>query len=163
MDIEAFLSSIVEISVGIVGFAGIIAAVQRRGMSGWPAPQRILMQVLCFASAMAIVFALLPSALAEAGVENNLIWKIGSCGLLIWYAGILPYRRHQARKFGVLSQIPRLLQIWVLTAAALQIYNLTTPGLSWPYMFGVFSLVVNGFTVFLLLLLGSGATDQETS
>ena len=57
---EVFFSSIVDVAVGIAGFAGIIAAVQHRGLSSWPGRQLILLQVLFFASAMAVVFALLP-------------------------------------------------------------------------------------------------------
>lgn len=163
MNADMFLSSIVDIGIGIAGFAGIIAAIQHRGLSAWPAHQRILLQILFFACAMAIVFALLPSVLAEAGIRTNFIWKIGGSGLLVWYAGAVPYRIRQSRKSGIRSPMPRPLFLWVLGAALLQIYNLTTPGLAWPYLFGVFSLVVNGFAAFLLLLLGPETNGSQQS
>lgn len=106
---------------------------------------------------MAIVFALLPAALATAGIPPPTIWKIGSGSLLAWYIGIVPYRVLQTRKLGVSSSLPRPLVMWVSASALLQIYNLTTSGLLWPYLAGIFSLVVNGFSVFLLLLLGQDA------
>lgn len=109
---------------------------------------------------MAIVFALLPAALATTGMPEPVIWKIGSGGLLAWYIGIVPYRITQSRRLGVRSALPRALKMWVLAPAVLQIYNLTTSGLLWPYLFGIFSLVVNGFSVFLLLLLGTGSESK---
>lgn len=163
MNIDIFLSSIVDIAIGIAGFAGIIAAIRNRGLSQWPVRQRILLQILFFASAMAIIFALLPSILTAVGLSPPLIWKIGSCGLLVWYVGAVPYRLNQSRKLGVSSPMPRLLVVWVALSSLLQGYNLSTPGLAWPYLFGVFSLVVNGFSVFLLLLLGSESEESESS
>lgn len=153
---DVFLGSIVDIAIGIAGFAGIIAAIQHRDLTDWSPRHRILMQILFFSSAMAIVFALLPSALASAGLPEPTIWKLGSAGLLAWYVGIVPYRIKQSRRLGVQYSLPRAFVLWVLAPAILQVYNLTTPGLLWPYLFGIFSLVVNGFSVFLLLLMGGG-------
>jgi hypothetical protein len=87
---DTFLSSVVEIAIVIAGFAGIIAAIQHRGVSNWPAQQLILRQVLFFASAMTIVFALLPAALQSAAIPEEIIWRIGSGGLLAWYLGVVP-------------------------------------------------------------------------
>jgi len=154
MSIDVFLSSIVDIAIGIAGFAGIIAAIQHRGLAEWPARQRVLLQILFFSSAMAVVFALLPSVLVSAEIPPALVWKTGSGALLAWYIGIVPYRITQNRKFGAARSLPPLLVLWAALAASLQIYNLATSGTAWPYLFGIFSLVVNGFSVFLLLLLG---------
>ena len=163
MPADTFLSSIVEIAIGIAGFAGIIAAIQHRGVSGWPPRQLILLQILFFASAMAIVFALLPVALQSAGIAQQKIWHIGSGGLLIWYLGVVPFRLYQSRKLAVRSPMPPLLMVWAVLAASLQVYNLTTPGLAWPYLVGVFSLVINGFSVFLLLLFKSDWVNEEST
>ncbi|MGR8946823.1 MAG: hypothetical protein ACU84Q_02170, partial [Gammaproteobacteria bacterium] len=67
----------------------------------------------------------------------------------------------QSRKLSVRLPIPRLLVVWAVLSASLQIYNLTTPGIAWPYLFGVFSLVINGFSVFLLLLFKSDWDDEK--
>jgi hypothetical protein len=163
MPAATFLSSVVEIAIGIAGFAGIIAAIQHRGVSHWPARQLILLQILFFASAMAIVFALLPAALQSAGVPEGKIWRIGSGGLLAWYLGVVPYRLRQSRKLSVRLPLPPLLIVWAVLASSLQIYNLTTPGLAWPYLFGVFSLVINSFSVFLLLLFKSDWGDEKST
>lgn len=160
MSIHVFLSSIVDIAIGIAGFAGIIAAIQQRGLAEWPARRRVLLQILFFSSAMAIVFALLPSVLVSADIPPALVWKTGSGALLAWYIGIVPYRIAQNRKSGAARSLPRLL-LWAALAASLQIYNLTTSGTAWPYLFGIFGLVVNGFSVFLLLLLGTDSDDRD--
>lgn len=161
MSIHVFLSSIVDIAIGIAGFAGLIAAIRHRGLAEWPARQRVLLQILFFSSAMAIVFALLPSVLDAAGIAPAVVWKTGSGALLAWYAGIVPYRVVQNRKLGAARALPPLLLLWAAVASSLQVYNLATPATAWPYLFGVFSLVVNGFSVFLLLLLGTDADDRD--
>ena len=112
---------------------------------------------------MAIVFALLPSMLATGGVQPERIWLIGSTGLLVWYVGVIPCRLRQARKLDVQQPMPRPLLAWAVAAALLQVYNLTTPGLPWPYLCGVFSLVVNGFTVFLILLLRADVAHGDAA
>ena len=163
MPTHTFLSSIVDIAIGIAGFAGIIAAIQHRAVAHWSAQQLILLQILFFASAMAVVFALLPSMLLSAGIAENNIWRIGSGGLLIWYFTAVPYRILQGRKSGVGMAVPAALLVWAAISVSLQIYNLTTHGIAWPYLFGTFSLVVNGFTVFLLLLLKLGWEEQQST
>ena len=161
MTVDLFLSSIVDIAIGIAGFAGIIAAIQHRGLQHWTPQHRILLQILFFSSAMAIVFSLLPTVLRTIGTAETHIWKIGSTGLLAWYAFIVPYRVRQSRKYSAESPLPRALLFWVAISSAVQIYNLTTAGLAWPYLFGIFSLIVNGFSVFLLLLLGSEGSESS--
>lgn len=166
MSTDAFLSSIDEIAIGIAEFAGIIAAIQNRGVSHWPARQLILLQIRFFASAMAIAFALLPAALRSAGVTERNTWRIGSSDILIWFLGALPYRIHHridhSRKLLERSPVAPLLIVLVLLVLSLQLYNLTTPGHAWPYLLGAFSLVINGFSVFLLLLFKSGEDDNNS-
>ncbi len=155
MSAESFLSSVVEVAIGIGGFAGIIAAIRQGRLADWPADQRILLQMLLVASAAAISFALLPSILAEAQLDEPTIWRIGSALLLAWQVGIAVHRTRQFRSFGVTPWFPRLLGVWVAGIIAFQVANLGL-AMSWPYLVGVFGLLVNGFSFFLLLLFGRG-------
>ena len=45
---DVFLGSIVDIAIGIAGFAGIIAAIQHRDLTAWSPRHRILLQILFF-------------------------------------------------------------------------------------------------------------------
>jgi hypothetical protein len=144
---------VVEIAVGIGGFAGIIAAIRQRNVEDWPLDQRVLLQMLLVASAVAASFALLPAVLADAGFSPPTMWRIASSLLLTWILGIAAYRVRQFRQLEVGRDFPRLLAVLVGVGAILQCLNLAL-ATSWPYLVGVFGVLVNGFSFFLLLLFG---------
>jgi hypothetical protein len=160
MDAASFLSSTVEIAIGIAGFSGIVAAIRRRSIAGWPPGQRIMLQILFFASAAAIVFSLLPPFLFEAGIDPGLGWKISGLLLTAWIVLASGFRVAQSRAETVPMPIPRGVMVFAAVAVFLQLYNLTGEGRAWPYLVGVVALLANGFSMFLLLLLGS--QDDES-
>ncbi|MDA1075902.1 MAG: hypothetical protein O3A63_14225 [Proteobacteria bacterium] len=160
MNAESYLSSVIEVAIGIAGFAGIVAAIRQRRLSTWPDEQRIMLQVLFFASAAAIFFGLFPAVLAEAGLTDAVIWTVCSCALIAWLILAIAFRAQQARAAGVRMTLPGLILVLAVGALGLQIYNITGPRVAWPYMAGVSALLVNGFTMFLLLLLRP--VDDET-
>jgi uncharacterized membrane protein YhaH (DUF805 family) len=159
MSAESFLSSAVEIAVGLAGFAGIIAAIRQRGVSSWAREQQILLRMLLTASAMAITFALLPPILVEAQVPQPAIWRIGSLAFILWQIGIAIHRVRQFRESGTQSPIPRIVYAWIAAMVLLQAFNVVL-GVSWPYLLARFALLVNSFVFFLILLLGR--TDEES-
>ncbi|MCP5181700.1 MAG: hypothetical protein H6993_08810 [Pseudomonadales bacterium] len=153
MDAGSFLSSVVEVAIGIAGFAGIVAAIRQRNVSSWPPRQLIQLQILFAASAAAVVAGILPSFLAEAGVSEALLWKVCSATLISWLIGAIWYRARQGKRYGVGQPIPGMVMAWGMAAIVLQAYNLAMPGVSWPYLFGVTGLLMNGFSAFLVLIL----------
>jgi len=148
---EAFLSSIVEVAVGLAGFAGIIAAVRQGRITRWPREPRLLLEMLLVASSLAIVFALLPSVLAEAAVPGPSIWRIGSALLLTCQVALGVLRARQFRTAGLSAQPPFWLLAWISSLLALQAINILLC-VSWPYLLGVFGILGNGFFFFLRLL-----------
>ena len=154
MSAESFLSSIVEVAVGIAGFAGIIAAIRQRNITHWPVEQRILLSMLLIASAMAVLFALLPALLVEAQVPRSTIWRIGSALLLVWQVGIFGHRTRQFRASALPAPVPRFVAAGAVFIVLLQALNLKLCT-SWPYLLGVFGMLVSGFSFFMVLLLGT--------
>jgi hypothetical protein len=150
---ESFLSSVVEVAIGMGGFAGIVAAIRQRDISRWPRQQRLLLQMLFAASAAAIAFALLPTLLAEAELSPPTLWRVGSGSLVIWFASIGAFRFNQARRNAVPFPFRGLFVAWTAFLILLQALNLVL-AVSWPYLIGVFGILVNGFIFFLRLLLG---------
>jgi len=142
----------------MAGFAAIIAAIRQRGVSDWPPRQRVLLQSLFGASAAAITFALMPGLLVEAGISETFVWRFGSAALVAMLLTISVYRRVQSKKLNVPFNVPKSMMIWVLLVALIQGLNVAHLALSWPYLLGVFSLLVNGFAIFMMLLLGP--TDE---
>lgn len=141
----------------MAGFAGIVAAIRHRDISTWAREERILLRMLLTASAMAVSFALLPAVLTEGRVPEPTVWRVGSFTLLVWQAWIAVRRIRQFRAGGVPSPVPRTLFAWITAILLLQGLNVGL-GVSWPYLLGVFGILVNAFTFFLILLLGG--TDE---
>lgn len=153
MDAASFLSAVVDIAIGVAGFAGIVAAVRQRQLAHWPIEQLLLLQILFTATAASIIFALLPSFLAETGLDQDAIWKVSSGALICWIVGALTFRLRQSRKYGVPMSIPGHIRVMGVFAIAFQIYNIQGPGQAWPFLFGIMTVLVNGFSVFLILVL----------
>jgi uncharacterized membrane protein HdeD (DUF308 family) len=66
---ESSLSSTIEIAVGVGvgvgvgGFAAIIAAIRQRNVDHWPPDQRLMLEMLLTALAVAVLFSLAASEL----------------------------------------------------------------------------------------------------
>jgi len=150
---ESFLSSVVEAAVGIAGFAGIVAAIRNREIATWPQDEKLLLRMLLIAAGMAATFALLPALLTEAGVPEATIWRLGSLALFAWQAAIAVRRVRQFRSYGNPNPLPRVFAVWVALYTAAQIPNVVLAA-AWPYMLGVFGILVNSFGFFMVLLLG---------
>jgi hypothetical protein len=153
MGAESFLSAVVDVAIGIAGFAGIVAAIRQRRLSNWPPDQLILLQILFIASAASIVAGVLPAFLMETGMNPNHVWKICSGVLICWLIGAPVFRARQSKVLGVKQQIPRHVLVWAAISIVLQFYNIAAAGTAWPYLFGVSTMLINGFSVFLLLVL----------
>lgn len=160
MSTESFLSSTIEIAVGIGGFAGIIAAIRQRGVNRWPPDQRLMLRMLLTASAVAVLFSLAPWLLAEGGLSQPVVWRLCSGSLLVWQSGITVYRRRQVGSLESSVSLPRVLYVLLSVNLALQAINL---GLAeaWPFLLGVVSILMYGFAFFLKLLFwGAGDGDE---
>ena len=160
---DSYLIVVAELAVGIIGFAGIIAAIQRRGLSQLPGLHVVWLQILLGAEAAAIVFALFPFVLAAANVPSNTIWVVGSFATLVWYVIVGSIRKRQSAKLGTGVKIPTVNFIWVAIICILQSYNIILGGEPWPYLIAVFGLVANGFMAFVLLLLSPGDLDEPST
>ena len=161
MNAASFLSAVIEIAVGVAGFAGIVAAVRQRRLDHWPKAQLLLLQVLFTTTAAAIAFALLPSFLFELGLDERLVWRTGSAALICWIVGALAFRYRQSRVYGVAMPIPRYIRALGVVSIALQTFNIVNAGVAWPFMFGIMMILMNGFSVFLLLVLRPLDDDAE--
>jgi len=145
----------------MAGFAGIVAAIRHRDISTWAHDERIMLRMLLVASGMAVSFALLPAVLTEARLPEPVIWRSGSISFIAWQIGIAVHRARQFRAAGTPSPIPRALWAWISLIIALQALNVVLAA-SWPYLLGVFGLLVNAFSFFWVLLLGSaGRQDAQ--
>lgn len=145
----------------MAGFAAIVVAIRHPDISSWAREEQIFLRILLVASGMAVAFALLPAVLREAQLEEPVIWRTASASFMVWQIGIVVHRTRQFLATGRPLPVPRLLYVWVAFIVALQALNvvLATP---WPYLLGVFGLLVNAFSSFWVLMLGR-AGDRDAA
>lgn len=143
----------------MAGFAAIVVAIRHRDISRWAREEQILLRMLLVASGMAVAFSLIPAALREARLAEPVIWRIGSVSFIVWQTAIVVHRVRQFRAAGRPSPVPRLLYPWITFVVALQALNVILAA-PWPYLLGVFGLLVNAFSFFWVLLLGK-AGDRD--
>ncbi len=162
MSAESFLSSAIEISVALAGFAGIVAAIRNRDITHWGENEQLLLRMLLTASGVAVCFALLPAVLHEAGLPESVVWRAGSIVLIFWTIAVAVRRSQQLRNVGSAPSMPLALPASTATSFLFQILNIYL-GTSWPYLLGVLGIIVNGFIFFLLLLFGDSTTKEAPS
>lgn len=155
---EDALLSIAEISIGLAGFSGLVAAfVQPTGHS-WRADQKARIVLLIVLSFGMIVGALMPYAMSGVSSAPALVWGVPMVALSMLCIGLLCYWIAVARRHGFKLQFPYV-SIPILTGATtLQVLSFLS-GLGWvfPYspavfVFGCLSVLVFGANMFLALL-----------
>jgi len=155
---EDALFSIAEISIGLAGFSGLVAAfVQHEGQS-WRLDQKTRIVLLIVLSFGVIVSALTPYALSGISTSPALIWGVPLVAFSVLCIGLLVFwtvlsRRHGFTLLFPLTSIPILLVATTLQVVAL----LSGLGLIFPYsstvlVLGFLSVLVFGANMFLALL-----------
>ncbi|MGR8947075.1 MAG: hypothetical protein ACU84Q_03450 [Gammaproteobacteria bacterium] len=162
MNAASFLTSVIEIALATAGFAGIVAAVRQRNVDHWPKEQLIQLQILFTASAASVMFGLLPSFLTEVGLSDDRMWQVSSVTLICWIVGALVFRLRQSKRYGIAMQVPMHIRLWGICSIALQAYNIAVATQAWPYLFGLMTIVMNAFSVFLILVLRRTDTPSAT-
>ena len=154
MNWENALGGAIEVSIAIAGFAGIVAAFNRRSEGAWAATDQMLLEMLLASSVAACAFAFLPFVLLDA-LDDHAAWRIGSGLQVLWLIGITVFRTRQSRRTGAeYFKSARFAAPLGLPAMLLLIGNATMWGTSWPYVVGVLFLIAVGFSAFITLLLG---------
>ena len=57
--------------------------------------------------------------------------------------------------------IPIHVRAWGTLTVGLQTYNIASTGESWPYLFGIMTILMNAFSVFLALVLSPVEDDHD--
>ncbi|MBW2292906.1 MAG: hypothetical protein JRG89_19555 [Deltaproteobacteria bacterium] len=150
------LGAAIEVSIAMVGFAGIVAAVGRRGAGDWNPLDQLRLRILLTAGGVAGAFAFFPFVLLDTGLAPELCWRIGTGVMALWFIGIRIYRQRQATRMGLtpFMPLPFFLIVHLPIIMALAI-NTIWLGDSWPYVLGVVLQLFTAFITFVRLLLDS--------
>ncbi len=158
MDSGESLHLIVEASLGLAGFAGVVTALAKRGARELHALHRLNLVNLLATSLGALFLSLGGLALLAAGVEEPLTWRVVSAsGLLVTlYFGSKSIRTVVAAAGTGRRQqsLPALLAINVplLVVCLVQVWNLVVLAAFWPVFVLLVALFAIGCFSFVRLL-----------
>ena len=158
MNPSEVLMLIVEASLGLAGFAGVVTAVGQRSVADLVELQRLNLVNLLATAFGALFMSLGALALQSAEVDDETIWRIWSG------VGIVPMVFFGARSmlttgrsigFARAARSPTLLTIntAVLLTCGLQIWNVSSAGVFWPFFVLLITLFAIGCFSFARLLL----------
>ena len=162
MEPTELLYLIVEASLALAGFAGVVNALSRRARSGMPAMTRLRLVNLLATAFAALFLSLLALGLHAMGVDPPKVWRIVSAvGLppMVFFA-LLSVRRVVAA-FGAArarrSKPLYVVNVPVLLVCILQLWNTLAGGLFWPFFLFVVTLFAIGSWSFVHLVLNEEA------
>ena len=97
MQSEDLLPTLVELSVAVAGFSGVVAALSPHGPSKWSPLQRGLFSALLGGTAISVGVALIAMVLLAAPIATSTAWAFTSTVHLICLGGIIRLRVREHR------------------------------------------------------------------
>lgn len=154
------LPSLAEVSLGVIGFSGILVVLGRHE-GHLSELERFRISQLLIPSAAAFFASLIPIAVHETGVPTFTTWRLCSALLglysLFWVLTIVPRSRHMSKRVPGLFHWPTFNSLVAghLANFLLQLLNVSgvmvqpLPGI---YLFGIIFLLVNAIIQFTRML-----------
>jgi hypothetical protein len=142
MNPQDILITIAEISIGLAGFSGLVAAFTQKQNRGWRSDQKTRIVFLIALSFGMIVTSLLPFAISDWSSEPRHVWGIPMVLYSTIVLGLLAYWITVSRKNGYQIQFPLASYPILVVGTVLQILVLISGlGLFMPYSPGLFVYV----------------------
>jgi len=163
--VDSSLELLAELSIGLVGFAGVVSALGRSRLSKATLSFRV--GALLINSVTALVASIIPLLLAAHGVSVNVLWTIATVFLVLAQIGTITW---SARWVSSLSseEVPNLIRVVMFSLIVLTIlYELygiifDLPSLSAIYIVGVSVSFGVGLFHFCILVLSINVSTEST-
>jgi hypothetical protein len=153
------LQLVVEASLALAGFAGVVTALTQRGVSDLPPLHRLRLVNLLATSLGALFASLAALTMLAAGVDEASCWRILS-GISVLISGFFTLRSIWLIAFvhreGRPLQGPSsvwIVNVGLLCVYVLQLWNAVHAGAFWPFLLMLVSLFAVGCLSFVGLLL----------
>jgi hypothetical protein len=111
------LGLVAELSIGLIGFAGVVATLARSRMP--PAVRSFRITALMLNGTTALIGSLVPIVLLNYGITASTTWAASGSIILVWQAAVIAWAGRTLRALFRAGQIPRNLTLFVLSLAAL--------------------------------------------
>ena len=156
-----------EISIGLVGFAGVVTALGRSRLP--PSTRRFRIRALLLYGIIALGAALLPVILFDYGISAMSVWVssavvliFAQLAMLVWAAKTIPPLVREGR---LPASLARLVTAFLFVAILYLAYGIVfaRPSLSAIYAVGVFSSFGLGVFHFFNLVISIPFGDEDES
>jgi hypothetical protein len=171
MDVTAELHTIAEVSITLAGFCGLVTILRGGRLDTWRPREQFTFWLLLAFTLGALIFGLLPSAVAMSGSENSTLWRISNGifgGTLV--AGLLTSsllgRWLRQQGFPAMRPAAWFLFPPVLLLESMMLLWGASGG--WPgegpfiYYCGLLLLLLGGIVQFVFLLLQVAPREQRS-
>ena len=129
---------IVEASLGLAGFAGVVTVLSKRGGDGLPVLLRLGLINLLGTALGALFFSLIALVMLSAGVEGSMVWRIVSAvggAVALSFAGynLGTVWRRPVRAEGLALRLLAI-NVPLVIVCAVQAWNAAVLGEFWPVL-----------------------------
>jgi hypothetical protein len=156
MESVELLTAMIEASVALLGFSGLVIALGRRSSGEWSPVEKLRLRLLLGVGVILLGCTLLALILLSAGLSDAVAWTFSS---VAWVALVLPFTvwafsraPRVAEGDTVMSMYRVVVGAVVAATAAIQAANAIVLQELWPFFLGLAVLLILGVTQFFRLL-----------
>ena len=156
MEPVELLTAIIEASVALIGFSGLVIALGRRSSGEWSPLEKLRLVNLLGVGVILLGCTLLALILLSAGLSHAVVWALSS---VAWVVLVLPFavwafsRAPRVVEDDTVTSMYRVVVGAVVAAtAAIQVANAIVLQEFWPFFLGLAVLLILGVTQFFRLL-----------
>ena len=156
MEPVELLTVIIEPSVALLGFSGLVVALGRRSSGEWSPAEKLRLRLLLGIGVILLACTLLALTLLSAGLSHAAVWALSS---VAWVVLVLPFTVwwfssafRMAEDRTVRTTYRVVVAAVMVATAAIQVANAICLQEFWPFFLGLGVILILGVTQFFRLL-----------
>ena len=157
MDQVELLTAIIEASIALIGFSGLVIVLGRRSSGEWSAADKTRLTVLLATGFILLACTLMALILLSAGLSHTIVWALSS---VVWVVLVIPVAvwvvsrvvRDPAEPTGGLTYFLVANLAVIAAGGAVQVANAAYLAEFWPFFLALAVLLLTGVTQFFRLL-----------
>ena len=153
------LLTFAEIAVAFAGFSSVVVVFRNRGSGTWAGLDAFRYRSMLSGSLLAAAYAGLPMVVSWLGFPRELVWRVSSAALLVWFAVLVFVQFRTRSLFPTLGGTVRWIlflstSVGIAVWLSLNVIGVVPDGPAEPYLVGVtWILFLAGWQFFQLVSL----------
>jgi hypothetical protein len=156
MDQVELLTAIIEASVALIGFSGLVVALGRRASGEWSPVEKLRLINLLGTGVILLGCTLLALTLLSAGLSHAVVWALSSVAWVVLVLPFLVWAFSRASRVAADDTVTRTYRVVVAAVvavtAAIQVANAIFLQEFWCFFLALAAILILGVTQFFRLL-----------